>query len=109
MHLAPRIEPAFASGAPAPTRHVLVYCQHMLAMPAQHCFLASPLARPNARFVRLTRVVAADARVELVAAEVLDGDDVEGRMPVGALRQWRHIEAVDGGRCWGDWHVAQRY
>jgi hypothetical protein len=78
MYLTPRIEPAFASGAPAPTRHVLVYRQHMLAMPAQHCFFASSLARPNARFVRLTRVMAADARVEVVAAKVLDGDDVEG-------------------------------
>jgi hypothetical protein len=78
MILATRIEPAFAFGAPAPTRHVLVYCQHMLAMPAQHCFLASSLARPNPRCMRLTRNMAADARVELVAAKVLDGDDVEG-------------------------------
>jgi len=32
--------------------------------------------------------VASNARVELVAAKVLDGDDVERRMPVCALCEW---------------------
>ena len=33
--------------------------------------------------------MASNAGVELVAAKVLDGDDVERRMPVCALREWR--------------------
>jgi hypothetical protein len=35
--------------------------------------------------VSFAGIVTTDARVELLAAEMLDGDDVEPRVPVGAL------------------------
>jgi hypothetical protein len=45
--------------------------------------------------MRLTRDVAANAGVELAAAEVLDGNDVKGGVPVGALGERREGEAMD--------------
>jgi hypothetical protein len=39
--------------------------------------LVSLITRPYTRFVVFTFVMAADARVEFVAAKVLDGDDVQ--------------------------------
>jgi len=44
----------------------------------------------------------ADASVELLTAEVLDGDDVERRVPVSALRQRCHRDAVNGHRDAGN-------
>jgi hypothetical protein len=43
--------------------------------------------------------VAANAGVEFGAAGVLDGDDVERGVPVGALGEGREGDAVDG--WWG--------
>lgn len=40
-------------------------------------------------------VMTADASVELSTAEVLDGDDVERRVPVSALRQRCHRNAMN--------------
>lgn len=54
-------------------------------------------------------VVAAYAGVKLVAASVLDGNDVEWRRPMGTLRQWGDGEAEHwrGGKLWtGGWHGA---
>lgn len=45
-----------------------------------------------------TLIVATDACIKSVAAIVLDGDDVERRVPVGALCEGCHREAVDCGR-----------
>jgi hypothetical protein len=39
--------------------------------------------------MRLKCIVAADASVELFTANMLDGDDVEVRMPMRALCEWR--------------------
>jgi hypothetical protein len=61
----------------------------MLALPTKHRLLVPLIFGPDARFVRLVHVVTTDARVEPLAAEVLDGDDVERRVPVRALRKWR--------------------
>ena len=47
-------------------------------------------------------VMTADASVELSTAEVLDGDDVERRVPVSALRQRCHRDAVNGHRDAGN-------
>lgn len=40
-------------------------------------------------------LMTADAGVVLSAAFVLDGDDVQVRVPVGALRGGRDVDAVD--------------
>ena len=48
--------------------------------------------------MRFACVVATDACIELAAAEMLDGDDIERRVPVRALRQRCEGNAVD---CWG--------
>lgn len=40
-------------------------------------------------------LMAADAGVVLAAALVPDGDDVQVRVPVGALRGGRDVDAVD--------------
>ncbi|KAH9877982.1 hypothetical protein J1614_003199 [Plenodomus biglobosus] len=61
-------------------------------------FLISFGKRPDSRFVIFKLIVAADACVELVAAEVLNGDDVKGRVPVGALCYWSHRDAI---HFWG--------
>lgn len=38
--------------------------------------------------MRLERIVAADARVEFLAAEMLNSNDVERGVPMCALREW---------------------
>lgn len=47
-------------------------------------------------------LMTADAGVVLAAALVLDGDDVQVRVPVGALRGGRDIDAVDDGMLWAE-------
>jgi hypothetical protein len=53
--------------------------------------------------------MAANAGVELLAAKVLNSDDVESGVPVGTLCEWCDGEAVDcrciGGGCFGGRHV----
>lgn len=45
-------------------------------------------------------VMAADAGVVLAAALVPDGDDVQVRVPVGALCGGGHVDAVDERVLW---------
>jgi hypothetical protein len=77
MILAPWIERAATCTALTPTLHVLVHCQDMLASTTEYYMLVSLITRPYTRFVVFAFVMAADARVEFVAAKVLDGDDVQ--------------------------------
>lgn len=76
MVLAARIEPLSALRTTAPTAHVLVDSQDVFACSTNHGTLVSLVSRPHARLVRFTGIVAADAGVEFLAAEMLDGDDV---------------------------------
>jgi hypothetical protein len=92
--LAPWIEATTTICTPAPTAHVLVNRQRVFALPTEHRLRVPLTFGPDARLVRLACVVTADARVKLLAAKVLDGDDVEGRMPVNALRKWCDRESV---------------
>ena len=67
----------------------------MLALSAKHGTLVSFRNRPNIRLVRLAGIVTAYTRVELLAAEMFDGDYVERGMPMCALSQWCYGEAVN--------------
>jgi hypothetical protein len=62
----------------AATLHILLDTQHMLALAAKYCFFVPLTARPDSGFVIFTCIVATNAGVELVAAIMLYGDDVEG-------------------------------
>ena len=86
MVLTPRIECASTLRALASAFHVLGDGQHMLALSAKHCAIISLFKGPNSRLVRLACIVTADARVEFLAAEMFDGDDVKRGVPMGALR-----------------------
>jgi hypothetical protein len=98
MVLATGIECASTGYAFAPALHVFVHCQHVFTIPAQYGSFVSAMSWPHGRFVCLACVMATDAGVEFVAAEMLDGDDVEGRVPMNALGQRRDRYAMD---CWG--------
>jgi hypothetical protein len=74
---------------------VLLYRQLPFAFPTQHCHFIPFTLWPNARLVIFERIVAAYARVEFLAAEVFDGDDVEGGFPVRTLRCWCNFDAID--------------
>ena len=76
----------------------------MLALSAKYRTLISARKRPDKRHMWFAGVMTADASVELSTAEVLDGDDVERRVPVSALRQRCHRDAVNGHRdAVNDW------
>jgi hypothetical protein len=92
MILASWIECACASRTFASALHVFGNGQNVLALPTKYRTLVSPRKRPETRLVWFAGVMTADTSVELLAAEVLDGDDVERRVPMSALRQ----------RCYGD-------
>jgi hypothetical protein len=94
---ASRIKPFTAIGAPTPAIHVFLNAQDMLARSAQYCLFVSLASWPDARIVRFICIVAADAGVELLAAEVLDSDDVQWRVPVCTLGQRSNGQAV---HCW---------
>jgi hypothetical protein len=85
MPLTPRIEPTPTLSAFTSTRHILLDAQHVITRSTQHRFLVSSITRPATRRVCLACVVAADACVKFATAEVLDGDDIERRVPVSAL------------------------
>lgn len=104
--LAPRIEAPSTSSTLASTLHILLHAQDVLARSTKHCFLSSLTCRPDARSVGLTCIVAADAGVELPAAEVLDGDDVQRGVPVSALGQLGDVQAVDR---WWDGVLCERH
>jgi hypothetical protein len=73
-----RVETTRTFCAFAATLHVLLNAQHMLALATEYGFFVPLAARPDSGFVILTCIVAANAGVELVAARMLDGDDIEG-------------------------------
>jgi hypothetical protein len=98
MPLTPRIETIPTLRTFTPARYILLNAQHMFANSTQHCLLGSLLTRPYTRLVSLACIVAADACVELITAVVLDGDDIEGRVPVSTLGCGGYVEAVDCGR-----------
>jgi len=85
--LTPRIESTSTSCALTSTAQILLNCQNILACSTQHSLFIPPVLRPYPRIMRFACVVTANACIELVATEVLDGDDVERRVPMGALRQ----------------------
>jgi hypothetical protein len=98
MILTPRIESLLTLSTTAPTIHVLFDTEDMLAGATKHRIIASSTHRPDPRLVSFTRVVAADAGIVLLAAVVLDGDDIERRVPMGALGQWCDRDTVDSWR-----------
>lgn len=98
MILTPRIEALPTLSTTAPTIHILFDTEDMLAGATKHRIVASSTFRPDSRLVSLTRVVAADAGIVLLAAVVLDGDDVERRVPMGTLGQWCDRDTVDSWR-----------
>ena len=83
---APRIECATALRAFASAVHVFRNGQDVFALPTKHCVHISLFVGPNPGSVRLACIVTADACVELLATEMLDGDDVKRGMPMRALR-----------------------
>lgn len=100
MVLTSWIECASTCCAFAPTLHVPLHRQNMFTVPTQYRSFVSATPRPHIRFVRLACVVAADACVEFVAAEMFDGNDVEGRVPMRTLCKRRDRDAVDCGDEW---------
>jgi hypothetical protein len=100
MVLTSWIERASTCCAFAPALHVLFHRQNMFTVPTQYRSFVSAIPRPHIKFVRLACVVAADASVEFVAAEMFDGNDVERRMPMHTLRKRRDRDTVDCGDDW---------
>jgi hypothetical protein len=88
MVLAAWVESASTFGASAAAVEVLVHGQNMFALSTEHRILIPSCLGPDFSCMRLECIVTADARVELVAAEMLDGDDVEQRVPMCALCEW---------------------
>ena len=76
MILTPRVEALPTLSTTAPTIHILFHTEDMLAGATKHRTVAPSTPRPDSRLVSLTRIVAADAGVVLLAAVVFDGDDV---------------------------------
>jgi hypothetical protein len=98
MILTSRIEALPTLSTTAPTIHVLFDTEDMLAGATKHRTIASSIPRPDSRLVSFTRVVAADAGIVLLTAVVLDGDDIERRVPMGTLGQWCDRDTVDSWR-----------
>lgn len=99
MQLAPRIEACPAPWALVPASKVLLDCHLPVTPSAEHHPRLRLDLLPGPDLVRVISqgFVAGDAGVVCAAAEVLDGDDVERRVPVRALRQGRDIHAMDDG------------
>jgi hypothetical protein len=66
----------------------------VFALPTEHRLLVPLGSWPDAGLMRLASVVTTDACVEFLAAEVLDGDDVEARVPMAAVRERCDRESV---------------
>lgn len=98
MILATRVESASTLGALTPALHVLINRQHMFTIPTQHSSFISAVARPCPGCVIFARIMATNAGVDFVATKMLDGDDVEGRVPVRTLRALCYRQTVDH-RC----------
>lgn len=95
MVFAPRIKALSALRTPTSALHVLVDAQDIFTRSAKHCLYVPLVPWPYAGLVGLLCIMAADAGVELLTAEVLDGNDVERRVPVGALSQRGDGETVN--------------
>lgn len=95
MILASRIERFATLSTFAPTAHVLLDSQDMLTRPTKHYSFVSLTHRPHIGLVGFTGIMATDAGVELLAAEVLNGDDVQWRVPMSALGQRGDAETVN--------------
>lgn len=80
----------------------------MFTHSTKYCLLVPLISWPHTGLVGLLCIMTADAGVEFLAAKVLDGDDVQGRVPVGALGQLGDGEAVNDGSprwFWSGRHV----
>lgn len=86
MRPTPRIKTAPTISTPTPTLHILLHRQHILARTTHYRPLMSLVNWPDSTCVSFAGVVAGDAGVELFAAKVLDGDNVEGGVIVETLR-----------------------
>ena len=95
---APRIETFSTLRTFASAAHVFVDTQNMLASSAKHHFVLFSIPWPDSRLVIFACVVAADASVEFLAAKMLNGDDVQGRVPMTALSQWSDGDPVNSWR-----------
>lgn len=78
MPLAPWVETTPTTCAFTTTIHVLSNTQNMSALPTKYSSHVSLAQGPCSRRMIFKLIVAADTGVELVAAKVLDGDDIEG-------------------------------
>jgi hypothetical protein len=87
--LTARVEPFPTFCTFTATVHIFLNAQHMLACSTKYRSLISLIPWPYTGLVGLASIVAADAGVKLLAAEMLDGDDVQWGMPVRALSQRR--------------------
>lgn len=76
MVLAPWIKALSALRTFTSAGQVFLNAQDMLTGSTKHRFLGSLASWPHSRLVIFTRIMAADAGVKLLAAKVLDGDDV---------------------------------
>jgi hypothetical protein len=75
--LTTRIEAALAVRTLTSAFHVFMYGQNLLTSTAEHRSFTPSTSRPNVGRMGLACIVATNASVELVATEVLDGNDVE--------------------------------
>lgn len=76
MIFASRIEALPTLGTAASAVHVLLDTEYVLASSTEHRPVVSLIFRPHGGLVSLTHIMAANAGIELLAAKVLDGDDV---------------------------------
>lgn len=97
---APGVEARGTAWAPAPTAQVLVDGQLAAAVPTEHGFCFALVPCPYLWGMAGQGFVAANAGVVLAATLVFDGDYVQVRVPVGALRGGRDVDAVDERMWW---------
>lgn len=74
--LTPGVKSLPTPRTPTPTLQILINTENVFASSTEHRSLLSRALRPHTGLVRLTRIVAADTCVELLAAKMLDGDYV---------------------------------
>lgn len=92
-----RVEARGTAWTPAPTAQVLIDRQLAAAAPAEHGFRVAFVPCPDLWGVTGQGFMTADAGVVLATALVFDGDDVQVRVPVGALCCGRDLDAMHGG------------
>lgn len=92
------VEARGTAGTFIPRAQVLVYGQFAATAPAEHGFCVAFVPWPYFRRMTGQGVMTADTGVVLAAALMLDGDDVQVRVPVSALRGGGDVDAVDERR-----------